>query len=87
MHAKIFFFWSSSLLYENTIWVFFSFERLGRMHENKNIYFFLMFWWKPGILIPDLYFYDIKIQTDINPKWIENYTRNSQMFLKMYIFF
>jgi len=32
---------------------------------TKQKYFFLMFWWKPGILIPDLYFYGIKIQTNI----------------------
>ena len=32
---------------------------------TKQIFFFLMFWWKPGILIPDLYFYGIKIQTNI----------------------
>jgi len=32
------------------------------MHENKDMFFFLR---KPGILIPDLYFYGIKIQTHI----------------------
>jgi len=32
---------------------------------TKQKYFFLMFWWKPVILIPDLYFYGIKIQTNI----------------------
>jgi len=32
---------------------------------TKQKYFFLMFWWKPGILIPDLYFYSIKIQINI----------------------
>ena len=49
------------------------FERLGCMHENKNIFFvfflynfFATFWRKPGILIPDLYLYSIKIQTNIN---------------------
>jgi len=60
---------------------FFSFERLGRMHENKNI-----FLKKPGILIPDLYLYDIKIQIDINQNGIENYAGKSQ-FLQKYIFF
>jgi hypothetical protein len=39
-------------------------ERLGRMHENKI--FFFVFWRKSGILIPYLYLYSIKIQTDIN---------------------
>jgi hypothetical protein len=44
-------------------------ERLGRMHENKTFFvimYFLMFWRKTGILIPDLYLYSIKIQTDID---------------------
>jgi hypothetical protein len=40
------------------------------MHENKiyffvfpDIYIFATFYKKPGILIPDLYFYNLKIQT------------------------
>ena len=37
MHAKTFFL-KFSLLYENTIW-FLAFERLGRVHENKNNFF------------------------------------------------
>ena len=41
------------------IW-FFSFDKFDLMHENKNIYFFFMFWQKPGILIPELYFFGIK---------------------------
>jgi len=59
---------------------FFSFERLGRMHENKNMFFFLMFWWKPSILIPDLYFYNIKIQTNIKQNLAEKYAEESQIF-------
>jgi hypothetical protein len=53
-------------IYENTIW--FIFERLGRMHENKIFYFIylFMFCWKPGILTPNLYLYSIKIQTDVD---------------------
>jgi len=49
------------------------------MHENKNI-----FLKKPGILIPDLYLYDIKIQIDINQNGVENYAGKSQ-FLQKYI--
>jgi hypothetical protein len=52
-------------LYENTIWIFFIIERLDRMHEKKIFFFiqyFAMLWWKPGILIPNLYLYGIKIQ-------------------------
>jgi hypothetical protein len=29
---------------------------------------------KTGILIPDLYFYDIKIQTNIKQNLVQNYT-------------
>ena len=32
---------------------------------KQKIYFFLMFRWKPGILIWDLYLYGIKIETII----------------------
>jgi len=44
------------------------FFRLGRMHENKIfflIFIFSTFQRKPGVLIPDLYLYGIKIQTNI----------------------
>jgi hypothetical protein len=47
--------------YEFFIYIF---ERLGRIHENKTIFFFILT--KPGILIPDLYLYSIKIQTNID---------------------
>jgi hypothetical protein len=40
----------------------------------KTKMFFLK---KPGILILHLYFYDIKIQIDINQNGIEKYTRKS----------
>jgi hypothetical protein len=40
------------------------------MHEKKFVFFlynfFATFWRKPGILIPDLYLYSIKIKTNIN---------------------
>jgi len=54
------------------------------MHENKNI-FFSKFWRKPGILIPDLYFYDIKIQTSIKKNLVKN-TRGNHKFFRKYIF-
>jgi hypothetical protein len=50
------------------------------MHETKT--FFLMFGLKPGILIPDLYFYDIKIQTHIKKNSVEKYAGKSQTFKK-----
>jgi hypothetical protein len=57
----------------------------------KQKYFFQCFWWKPGILIPDLYLYGIKIHTDINQHGVEKYAGKSQFFPKMifwiYIFF
>jgi hypothetical protein len=63
----------------------FFFERLGRMHETKT--FFLMFGLKPGILIPDLYFYGIKIQTHIKKNSVEKYAGKSQTFKKKLNFF
>ena len=44
------------------------------MHKNIffffSIFFFVFwkFWWKPGILIPDLYFYDIKYKPILSKK-------------------
>ena len=60
-------------------------ERLGRMHENK-IYFF-MFCRKPGILIPDLYFYNIKIETNIDQNAVKKYAGKSQIFWKYFFEF
>jgi hypothetical protein len=57
----------------------FNFERLGRMHETKKKY---MFWRKPGILIPDLYFYGLKIQINIKQNLEEKYTKILQFFKK-----
>jgi len=57
MHAKTLFFWCM----KNPIW-FFSFETLGCTHKNIfsfNIFGSFFFYEKPGILIPDLYFYGI----------------------------
>jgi hypothetical protein len=55
------------------------------MHENKALfyrYFFATFQRKLGILISDLYFYSIKMPTNINPKWWENMLENHKLFLK-----
>jgi hypothetical protein len=44
MHANTLFL---IFLYENTIWIFYIFERLDHMHENKNYFFFVfpyIFW-------------------------------------------
>jgi hypothetical protein len=69
MHAK--YFLNFSLLYKDTIWNFFLFfKRLGRLHENKNIFFYVLT--KLGILIPDLYLYNIKIQTNIDQNTLKN---------------
>jgi len=47
-----------------------------RMHENKDI-FLKFFKLKPGILIPNLYFYGIKIQTNIKKNFVTKYAKNS----------
>jgi hypothetical protein len=51
------------------------------MHKTKI--FFFMFWRKPGILIPDLYFYGIKIQTNIKQNLVEKYTEKLQFKKKI----
>jgi hypothetical protein len=58
---------------------FFCFQRLGRMNENKNMFFVFLFnvLMKTGILISDLYFYNIKIQTNIKQNLIEKYAEKS----------
>jgi len=67
----------------------FFFERLGHMHENKNIFLlnFSMFWWKLGILILDLYFYDIKIQTTIKQNLVKKIRGEITNFLKIFLIF
>jgi hypothetical protein len=42
-----------------------------------------MFWRKLGILIPDLYFYGIKIQTNIKQNLVEKYTEKLQFKKKI----
>jgi len=72
--------------YEFFLFFIFIFERLGRMHENKKNN--LMSWWKPGILIPDLYLYSIKIQTDIDQNTVKNIWENHKyIFLKYFLEF
>jgi len=39
-----------------------------------------MFWWKPGMLIPDLYLYSIKIPTDINQNTVIKLQQNHIYF-------
>jgi len=46
-----------------------------------------MFWWKPGILIPDLYLYGIKIQTNIKQNSVEKYAGKSQIFINIFLNF
>jgi hypothetical protein len=49
--------------------------------------FFLMFWRKPGILIPDVYFYDVKIQINIKQNLIEKYAGELQIFENIFFEF
>jgi len=46
-----------------------------------------MFWRKPGILIPNLYLYSIKIQTNTKQNEVENCAGKSQIFLKKIFYF
>jgi hypothetical protein len=78
------FLWYKKIQYD--FFIIIIFERLGRMHENKK-YIFLMFWRKPGILIPNLYLYSIKIQTNTKQNEVENCAGKSQIFLKKIFYF
>jgi hypothetical protein len=60
--------------------VIFSLRDLAICMKTKKYIYFFKFWRKPGILIPDLYFYDIKIQTDINQNGVEKYVGKSHIF-------
>jgi hypothetical protein len=68
-------------------------ERLGRMHENKTFltyFIFFMSWRKPGILIPDLYSYSIKIRTSIDQNTVIKLQKNHIFFkiiFKEFLFF
>jgi hypothetical protein len=53
------------------------------MHENKNI-FFQSLDENRVFLIPDLYLYSIKIQTNIKQNFITKYTGKSLIFLKIF---
>jgi hypothetical protein len=79
MHAKTYFL-KFSLLYENTIW-FLALRDLD-VWMKHNIFF--MFWRKPGILTLDLYFYGIKIQTNIKKNLVEKYTEKLQFQKKIF---
>jgi hypothetical protein len=63
----------------------FIFERLDRMHEIKNIFF--SFLTKPNILIPDLYLYNIKIQTDIDQNIVKNLQKIIDFFEIIFEYF
>ena len=84
MHANTYFL-KFSLLYENTIWWFFL-ETWSYAWKQKHLLLllFLMSWWKPGILILDLYLYNIKIQTDIDQNAVKN-LRKITDFLKYFL--
>ena len=66
-----------------------TFETFGRMHKKTFLFlffflicfFYYYYSWKskPGISIPDLYFYDVKILPDINPNDIKNTQKNYKM--------
>jgi len=73
-----------SLLYENTIWFFL--RGLTVCMKIKKLfylfyYYFFFFFTKTRYLIPDLYLYSIKIQTDINQNAVK-YLRKITDFLK-----
>ena len=48
--------------------------------QNTFFYKHFFFWRKPGILIPDLYLYNIKIQTDIDQSTVIKLQKNHKFF-------
>jgi hypothetical protein len=44
-----------------------------------------MFWRKPGILIPDVYFYDVKMQINIKQNLVEKYAEELQIFKNIFL--
>jgi hypothetical protein len=56
------------------------------MHENKKNIFFL-FRRKSGILIPDVYFYDVKIQINIKQNLVKKYAEELQIFENIFFNF
>ena len=66
----------------NMIFLLLFLERFGRMHKNKIFFIiiFLMSWWKLDILMPDLYLYNIKIQTDIDQNEVKTLQKNHRFF-------
>jgi hypothetical protein len=68
--------------------VIFSLRDLVVCMKTKT-HFFSKFWRKPGILIPNLYFYDVKIQINIKQNLVEEYAEESQIFENIFfwIFF
>jgi len=78
------------LLFENTIWfIYLFFERdLAVCMKTKYIYiYFFFFWRRPGILLSDLYLYNIKIQTNIDQSAVKNFRKSQMFFLKKRLFF
>jgi hypothetical protein len=68
MHVKTFFLKVFFVVWKyNMIYLFFDFRDLTICMKTKTcVYIYIyMFQRKSGILIPDLYFYGIKIQTNI----------------------
>jgi hypothetical protein len=53
--------------------------------KQNILFFYFLFWRKPDILIPDLYFYSIKIQTNIDQNAIKNIQENHKFLLKRFL--
>ena len=78
MHAKTFFFlkfYCLKIQYE------FFFRETWPYAWKQNIFF--MFWQKPDVLIPNLYLYSIKIQTNIDQNTVK-YLRKITYFFEIF---
>jgi len=79
MHANTYFL-KFSLLYENTIWFFFIFWETWPYAWKQNIFYVLTKKKKEDILIPDLYLYSIKIQTNIDQNTVKYLQKITDFF-------
>jgi hypothetical protein len=78
MHAKTFSFFWNFIVWKYNL-KFFFFEETWPYVWKQNIFF--MFWQKSDILIPDLYLYSKKIQTNNNQNAVK-YLQKITYFLK-----
>jgi len=80
IHANTYF-WICFVVWKYNM-IFYFWDLAVCMKTKKYFFYFSMFWWKLGILIPYLYIYGIKIQTNTKQNSVEkifNFFRWAQL--------